>query len=235
MAMQTTASSRRLVSVLAHEGDYWTIVFQGRVSRIRNIKGLHYLSELLRRPGEELHALALAWAIDPPPPGDKAGDVDAEPLTVGRGTDGGPVLDSVAVAAYRRRFRELQDELADAEQLHDDVRAALAREELHAFADQLAEGLGLGGRYRRAGSASERARLAVTKAIRAAVRKIESADPVLGRHLHAAVRTGTYCQYLPDPTLDVVWTDGTPGPPRPAAPARRTCRPQARARCRRAF
>ncbi|HEV3401165.1 MAG TPA: AAA family ATPase, partial [Acidimicrobiales bacterium] len=71
----------------------------------------------------------------------------------------------------------------------------------------LAGALGLGGRHRRAGSTSERARLAVTKAIRSTLRKLAQADPELGRHLERTVRTGTFCSYSPDPALGVEWRD----------------------------
>ena len=57
--------------------------------------------------------------------------------------------------------------------------------------------MGLGGRDRRAASASERARVAVTKAIRYALGKIAEHDAALAEHLEIAVRTGTYCAYAP--------------------------------------
>ncbi len=61
---------RQLVNVLAREGEYWTVVYGGRVSRVRDAKGLHYLEHLLRHPGQEFHALAPVSAIDAPrPPG----------------------------------------------------------------------------------------------------------------------------------------------------------------------
>lgn len=41
------------------EGDYWTIVFAGRVVRLRDRKGLRYLAPLLYRPGEGVHVVEL--------------------------------------------------------------------------------------------------------------------------------------------------------------------------------
>lgn len=230
--MRTTAPSSGLTCVLAHEGEYWTLVFQGRVSRIRDVKGLHYLRQLLHHPGEEFHALALVYAVNPPGPANSGADLRSEVSTMARAGDAGSVLDGQAVAAYRRRFGELRAELADAEECGHSGRAAQAQDELEALAEQLAAGLGLGGRYRRSASPSERARLAVTKAIRAALRRIQAVDPVLGRHLERAVRTGTFCQYLPDPTINVVWSDRPPVAKRAVSQGRQTCRPRARARCR---
>ena len=39
------------------EGEYWTICCDGIVVRLRDSKGLRYLAELLRHPGEYLAAL----------------------------------------------------------------------------------------------------------------------------------------------------------------------------------
>lgn len=36
------------------EGEYWTIVYQGALCRLRDAKGLHYLAHLLRHPGERV-------------------------------------------------------------------------------------------------------------------------------------------------------------------------------------
>jgi hypothetical protein len=49
------------------------------------------------------------------------------------------------------------------------------------------------------GSAAERARASVTRAIRHAMARIRAHHPALGEHLDRTIRTGTYCAYLPDP------------------------------------
>jgi hypothetical protein len=55
----------------------------------------------------------------------------------------------------------------------------------------------LGGRPRRLGSDTERARLNVTRAIRTAIARIRDRAPRIGAHLDDAVRTGTHCSYRP--------------------------------------
>jgi hypothetical protein len=60
----------------------------------------------------------------------------------------------------------------------------------------------LGGRARKTASHAERARLAVTKTIKAALVKIRRADPELGRHLTSSIRTGNFCVYLPQQTIE---------------------------------
>jgi len=60
---------------------------------------------------------------------------------------------------------------------------------------------GLGGRSRKSGSTTERARVAVRKAIVAALGKGAEVQPELGRHLYERVSTGTTCRYEPDPSV----------------------------------
>ena len=63
---------------------------------------------------------------------------------------------------------------------------------------ELSRAYGLGGRARRTGSSTERARTAVTWRIRHAITRIEAAAPGLGKHLRSSVSTGTYCVYSPE-------------------------------------
>ena len=64
---------------------------------------------------------------------------------------------------------------------------------------------GLACRWRRFGSADERARVAVRKAISAALARVARQDPALARLLRDTVRTGAVCRYDPDPARPVRW------------------------------
>ena len=50
------------VKMLRREGDYWSVVFEGRTVRVRDLKGIRYLARLLAAPGLEFHALDLVAA-----------------------------------------------------------------------------------------------------------------------------------------------------------------------------
>jgi hypothetical protein len=84
-------------------------------------------------------------------------------------------------------------------------RAAQAEAEREFLARELARAVGLGGRDRRAGAASERARSAVTRAIRQGLSRIREHNRPLGAHLDGTIRTGTYCAYRPDARVPVAW------------------------------
>lgn len=178
-------------NVFRCEGDVWSLTFDGRTVRMRDLKGMRYVARLLATPGREHHALDLSGA--------EAG-VAAPPES-----DAGEMLDARAKEAYRRRLSEIDDDIEQADATGDSTRAAQAESERDFLVRELARAYGLSGRPRRAGSASERARVAVTRAIRQAIARISEHHPGLGEHLGRTIRTGIYCAYEPDPLLGIVW------------------------------
>jgi hypothetical protein len=60
-------------------------------------------------------------------------------------------------------------------------------------------------RARETASNAERARINVTRGIRSAIKRVRGYDPELGAELAAAVRTGAYCVYAPDPRRPRRW------------------------------
>jgi len=108
--------------------------------------------------------------------------------------------------SYRRRLSEIDEDIEAARSLGDLEREAQAEAEREFLLRELSRAFGLGGRARRAGSSSERARAGVTRAIRQAMVRIAEQHPPLGEHLDRTIRTGTYCAYAPDPRALVGWT-----------------------------
>jgi len=109
--------------VFRREGDYWTVIYDGTLCRVRATRGMQHLAYLLRRPCERVAA------------------VDLHGPTSQNGSPG----------------------------------------------------------------AAEHARIAVTKAIKAALACIDHEHPRLGAHLRATVRCGRTCIYRPDPQRPPRW------------------------------
>lgn len=174
------------------EGDLWLVAFHGRATRLRDAKGLRYLARLLAMPGKEVHTLDLVGGYER-----AVGEIPAGELETGDVRH--PLLDEQAKRAYRRRIEDLRAEIAEAEEFHDLERRETAARELDQLVEALATAVGLGGRDRTASSASERARVASTRAIRAAIDRIREELPELGQHLDVAIKTGTYLSYQVDP------------------------------------
>ncbi|HEX6394431.1 MAG TPA: response regulator [Acidimicrobiales bacterium] len=166
------------------DGDDWSVTFRGRTMRLRDSKGLLYITTLLRSPGKEIHVA------------DLAGLRRLESASLG--TDIGPMIDDKARRAYQARVEELRAERDEARDWGDLERAAQAEEELWFLTHELSSAYGLGGRARRADDPSERIRKAVTNRIRQSMAKIDGANPELGRHFINSIRTGTFCSYTPE-------------------------------------
>jgi hypothetical protein len=165
-------------------GDVYEVAFAGRAVLAKTTKGLADIAHLLARPRQDVHCLELMGASV-------------------QESSTGEVLDHTARRAYEERIRDLQEDLVRAEDDHDLARAEQLQAELDALVEQLASALGLGGRSRRAGSTVERARSAVTQRVRATIRRLHGELPELGRHLDAAITTGTFCSYRPE--HDIEW------------------------------
>jgi hypothetical protein len=215
-------------NLFRREGEYWTLCYEGAVVRLRDAKGLRHLARLLTQPGREFHAVDLEAAHQRPAvaavgPGGPAGGAELG-VRPDLG-DAGELLDATAKAAYQARLVELRAELEEAEGLNDPARATQARQELEFLVAELARAVGLGGRDRRAASHAERARLNATRAIRAAMANLARANPPLGRHLAATIRTGRYCAYNSRPArpdrLEVLTRAPAPGREQPCTPLER--------------
>ena len=178
-------------TVFRRETDHWSITFEGRTLRLRDLKGMRYLARLFEQPHREIHVLELVASES----GNAA--TSAEELDEALG-DAGEVLDTRAKQAYRRRLAEIAEDIADAVRRDDRDRAMRARREQEFLERELSRAVGLGQRDRRSGSASERARVSVTRALRQALSRIREHDDGFAAHLEKALRTGTYCAYEPD-------------------------------------
>ena len=171
-------------TVFRRDGDVWTLVYDGTTARLKDAKGLRDLGALLACPGEMIHV------------GELVGSAEGAPAQPRLGGDA--VLDRRAVDEYRHRLRELEEETEDADAAHDLERSTRARAERDAIVDELEAALGLGGRSRRLGDETEKARKAVRARIRLVLDRLEQQHPPLARHLRSSVRTGTFCSYEPE-------------------------------------
>ncbi len=164
----------------------WLVGHAGTTTPVPARKGMAHLQVLLSRPGSGVDALALA------------GGAVVE-------SDLGPRADATALAAYRRRLRQLEDVLDEADATGDAIRAETLVAERTALLAEVSAATGLGGRARHLGGSTERARVTVRKAIVTAIETITAADPVVGRHLATHIRTGFTCSYQPEADRPPTW------------------------------
>jgi hypothetical protein len=173
---------------LRRDGPDWVLEAGNERARLRESRGMAYLRALLAVPGREITALDLA-----------AGGAS---LTAASAE---PVLDTAARDAYRRRLVALQDELDAADITGDRARGQRAGTEREALLGELRRATGLGGRVRGVSGPDERARVNVTRTLRATLGRITDAAPRAGAHLTASIHTGRACRYQPAPGGPARW------------------------------
>jgi hypothetical protein len=185
------------------EGDYWTLVADGRLSRLRSLRGLEFVAELLRRPYEPIYVVDLAGLGVASEARLSVEEATEQGLRVSAASDVLPALDRRARDDYRARWRELVVEEADARHDNDVGRAARIQHEIDMLAEQLAAVAGDDGCGRSGPSVKERARVNVRNCITKALRAVRQHDERLWRHLANSIKTGTFCCYAPD--RPIVW------------------------------
>jgi non-specific serine/threonine protein kinase len=178
-------------TVFRLEGEFWTVTYTGRILRLADSVGLRHLAQLLWHPQREFHAIDLMRAL-----------AAAGLSRAGRPprTDA-PAIDAGALAAYRQRLRDLEEELTEAEAREDLGRTDAIRRERDAIVFELRHG----ARGRELKRDAERARIAVTKALKVALSRIRAIHPDLGSHLDASLKRGYVCVYRPDPRCPIRW------------------------------
>jgi tetratricopeptide (TPR) repeat protein len=156
--------------------------FRGQQAQVPDSKGLGDLAVLIGARGADVHVLTLV--------GHNLARMGAD-----------PVLDERAKAAFKSRLAGLAREIEAADATGSRERAETLLAERDALIRELAAAAGLGGRDRRLGDETERARKTVSARVRDALSKIERVHPELAAHLRSTLRMGTVCTYAPaEPT-----------------------------------
>lgn len=182
-AVRPAAIKRPDRAVFRCDSGIWSMDYAGSGAQLTEVKGFHDLARLLTEPMTPVHCLELY-----------GGSATRESEQA--------VLDPESRQAYRLRLLELQQELDQARDDHDSARIEPLQRELEELAEELARTLGLRGRSRAMGSQAERARSAITWRVRSAIKKIKAAHPQLGQHLSNSVKTGNFCTYSPESSVD---------------------------------
>lgn len=160
----------------------WKITYDGTTIQAVEVKGLYDIQKLLKQPGQLFHCAELM--------GSTLEDT------------GEKLIDEKARKQYQRKILELQAELEEAEQFSNFEQIEKLHEDYDQLVEHLSSTLNLNRKIRETGGTIDKARSAVTWRIRSAIAKIEQNHPLLGAHLSNAIKTGTFCTYKPDRTLD---------------------------------
>ena len=132
------------------EGDYWTVVYEGKKHMIKNSKGMHYIHTLLKNPGREILARDLVQpfsSLEVPWNMGKKCDNDPDlPDYNSPWNDTGDVLDDVAIHSYKKRIHALEKKIIDGESHGQSEKVKNYREEKEKVEQILRANTGLRGR-----------------------------------------------------------------------------------------
>lgn len=192
-------------NIFRKNGEYWTLNYEGLNINIRDLKGLQYIHGLLSNPHKEFHVQDLRLAVD-------GHNVDStltkeelrDQLTSGSlrrldlgNLEEGP--DFQAQKKYKSRIKELGAEL-DRPNSSNPEHGLLRKEaerEIELITNELKKGC---GKFRPSNDIVEKTRKAVTRCIKASLKKIQKDHKPLYQHLSKSIKTGAICSYNPEIT-----------------------------------
>lgn len=176
-------------NVFRKKGAGWLVRYAGQEDFILiPTKGALYLQILLSNPGRQFSVIEIV-------------DRDFEKCNRCLGC-GGEMTDHESIEAYWKRYIELSDSLAQAEENNDIALCREIQKEIRWLTHELECSRDLNGRIRRHDD-RERIRKAVQAAIRRTIREIVKHDKAFASHLKSRLKCGLYPRY--DPIEDIEW------------------------------
>ena len=169
-------------------GQIWVLKFEGKMVLMEDAYGLHYIARLLADPDRDVwasHLLAAVMGID-------------QRITAGASEQ---IADNTAIAAYRKNYNELQEELEEARTMNDTGRIASIQGKMDTLTTELSRVVGLGGKAREQ-SSIDNVRKRVSMAVTRAIDSIRAEHEDLGKHLDGFISSGTIFRYAPDRQCD---------------------------------
>jgi len=171
-------------SVFRRLAQIWVIKHEGRMILMKDAVGLRHLSRLLAEPERIIPAAFLI-----------AAEAGIDPRILAGTSE--KVIDDQAMAEYKQKYAELEEELKEAENRNDQGRIPKLQAELDAIGTQIISASGFGGKTREKSDA-ERARKNVSTSVTRAIDSIRDEHPRLGKHLHNSVSRGLALRYAPE-------------------------------------
>ena len=166
------------------EGQYWTFSYKGKTVRLKDSKGLKYISYLLDNPEREVPVFELVSFVEK-----KFGFAEF--------TNSENILGQKEILDLTKARQELKEDLEEAERNSDIEKSAKIKEEISQIEEYVSASTGIGGKSRKF-NGNEKIRISVTKRIGASLAVIKKEHPELSLHLNNSIRRGWSCSYFPN-------------------------------------
>jgi len=201
-------------NILKKKGDYWHVVYKGNnVGSVQHSKGMAYIACLLSRPKRDFNAVDLYRANNKAavPGRSIRNEQEYDQDDMGENKPAGrpgpePIADRESLEECRKELQGLRAELERAKQNNDEAEQNRVQDQIDELGAQLkllTRPDGKNGTPRTFINDSTRAKDAVDKAIKRAIKHIAKYSKDLERHLTNTIKTGSVLAYQPDE--ETVW------------------------------
>jgi hypothetical protein len=185
-------------NVFKKDGDFWTVGFQGNIATaLKDSKGMTYIAYLLGNPHKRIPALELSNLLSGAKLLNHSGIAKGKSV----GADSGKPQDLVDTDYLRKsknRLGEIEEELRKAKENNDQAEEDRLEREKEQILNQLSSDLNLSSKSRSFPNDIEKARKAVTNAIKRALDNIQKHNTPLYQYLDNSIKHGTDFIYTPD-------------------------------------
>lgn len=185
LAMPDSPAPSLPAFAFGRKGQMWVVRYQGDETYLKDAVGHWYVAHLLAHPCQRIYAPDLQAAVTGQNPLVHAGSA-------------GEMSDRKTLDDIAAEYAELQDDLEEANQNHDEGAQIALRQKMDQLAEYVRQVQGFGDRIRIAADGVEHARKAITQAIERTLAGLKRHLPAAARHLDISIRRGRHFCYDPD-------------------------------------
>lgn len=188
-------------NVFKKTGDFWTVRFQGKTHTIKNSTGMAYIACLLVKPNKPITALILANPKSDTKLMTQGKVVENDAVSSGSSKQQ-EIIDKDTLQSCQNRIIEINNELAEAEKNNDSAAQERLAKEKEQILNYIQSSCKPTGQNKSFPNNIEKARKAVTIAIRRALDNIKEYNAPLYQHLDNSIQRGIDFAYKPERNIN---------------------------------
>jgi len=175
-------------NVFCKQGHVWVVKYQGNFTLLNDERGMSHIHRLLQKPNDTISAIELYRSTEGP--GQETLSIDSFTLQ--------DVVDEATLRSCNERLSEITSELEEAESNNDLGTVQRLSEQREAIQKYIRQSQMLSGQSTTFSDTADKARKAVSNAIKRALGSIEKEIPALYLHLKNSINAGTQLVYQPE-------------------------------------
>lgn len=196
-------------NVFTKSGEMWTITFNKKTIHLPDSKGLQYISHLLKNQDRKIDCLDLSAIINESYKNEagkgtldyeRKDEIEDSGMVGKRLSSQDKLLDDKGRQVLRDRLEELREKLTtssySSQYEHEEI-----EDEIEKIQKLLKQVTTPTGKIKNFEGDKDKARKAVSNAIKATMEKLKSSHEDLWKHFYSCLKTGQSCSYIPHPKV----------------------------------